>query len=264
MLKHRIITAIFLLAFAVFWLFFTNSTIYSGIALVLALLGFYELINMYKFNLPQKIIAIVIILAIALCLYKLDYDISSYMRIIATGFWCCIVPLILATMPKKFPKIIIVLFGIIIFILAFYTLVVLKASLGSWQLLSIMAIAWIADTGAYFVGRTIGAHKLAPSISPGKSIEGAIGGLVFVLLYLFILKDFSHISYLRNGADVLKFGVLITIVSVMGDLFESWLKRVANVKDSSHILPGHGGIFDRIDSLVAVLAVSYAMLYNLL
>lgn len=264
MLKHRVITAMFLLIFAIIWLFFTNGIIYSGITLFVALVGFYELINMYKFNKLQKISSVLILLAIALSLYSTNYDTSRYIRMITAAFWCVFVPLILATQPKKFSKIVIVIFGIIIFILAFYALVVLKASLGSWQLLSIMAIAWIADTGAYFVGRAIGSHKLAPSISPGKSIEGAIGGLVFVLLYLFILKDFSRITYLRGGADVLRFGLLITIVSIMGDLFESWLKRVSNVKDSGNILPGHGGVFDRIDSLVAVLAVSYAMLYNLL
>lgn len=264
MLKQRIITATVLLAFAILWLFFAKNIFFSGISLFVCVIGFYELISMYKFSIWQKIISILLIITIALGLYYANYDFSNIIRFTATLFWCFLTPLILLLQPRSFSKIVVVFLGFLIFIIAFYALVVLQMALGPWPLLSIMAIAWIADTGAYFVGKGIGKHKLAPNISPGKSIEGAIGGLIFVVLYLFLLKNFTAISYLRDDFAVVKFAVLVTIVSILGDLLESWFKRVSGVKDSSNILPGHGGVFDRIDSLVAVLAVSYAMLYNLL
>ena len=264
MLKQRIVTALILLVFALVWLFFCSDFVFSIISLGVCVIGFYELLEMYKFSVIQKIVALFLIIVIAVAIYGLKCDFSQELRAIATIFWCFLVPVILALQPKSFSKIIIVIFGVIIFILAFYALSILKLSLGGWQLLSIMAIAWIADTGAYFVGRNFGQHKLASNISPGKSVEGAIGGGVLVLLYLFLLKYFAFVSYLHSYTAVIKFTLILVIVSVIGDLFESWLKRVAKVKDSGNILPGHGGVFDRIDSLVAVLAIAYAILYKLL
>ena len=127
-----------------------------------------------------------------------------------------------------------------------------------------MAIARVADTGAYFVGKQFGKHKLAPRISPGKSIEGAIGGLVLVIIYLVILKYFNLADYLITYSMAFKFATILTVISIAGDLFESWLKRVAGVKDSGSILPGHGGVFDRIDSLIAVLAIAFAIIRGML
>lgn len=252
-----------LLVLVLAWLLFVKGIVFSGILLGVCVIGFYELIRMYKFNFHQKFFAIVLFVIIAISIYSTKYDLSHAIRLIATLFWCFYVPLILALQPAKFSKMTITLLGITIFIVAFYAIIVLQESFGSWQLLSIMAVAWIADTGAYFVGRSIGKHKLAPSISPGKSFEGAIAGIIFSIFYLLLLKHFLHVSYLQNNLEVVKFALIVTIISIIGDLFESWLKRVAGVKDSGNILPGHGGVFDRIDSLVAVVAVAYAMLYNL-
>ncbi len=136
-----------------------------------------------------------------------------------------------------------------------------------WSLLMIMAIAWIADTFAYFSGKAFGKRKLAPLISPGKSWEGVYGGTLAVVCYfMFIPKPFSLIpavSSLQNSKAQLLlwagFAVIIAAVSVMGDLLESLLKRQRGIKDSSHMLPGHGGILDRIDSLLAILPVSAAI-----
>ena len=257
-------TAIGLLIIAFVWLFFIKGILFSGMLLGVCVIGFYELISMYKFNLRQKCFALTVIVVIAIGIYYVRYDFSYIIRLMATLFWCFLVPIILALQPKRFSKITITIIGVIVFIGAFYAVIVLREALGSVQLLSIMAVAWIADTGAYFVGRSIGKYKLAPSISPGKSFEGALGGIILVILYLLLLKHFWHVSYLHNNMAVVKFALIVTIISIIGDLFESWLKRVAEVKDSSNILPGHGGVFDRIDSLVAVVAVAYAMLYNLL
>ncbi|GAB3628576.1 Phosphatidate cytidylyltransferase [Pandoraea terrae] len=131
-------------------------------------------------------------------------------------------------------------------------------------LLSVLVIVWIADTGAYFAGRTFGRRKLAPSISPGKSWEGAIGGWLLVMAaaagVLFSgLSAPTIVSHLRDTVGLSAGILLLTLLvafSVVGDLFESQLKRQAGVKDSSHLLPGHGGVLDRIDALLPVLPLA--------
>src|SRR5471030_2487471 len=135
-------------------------------------------------------------------------------------------------------------------------------------LLSVMALVWIADIGAYFSGKAFGKRKLAPSISPGKSWEGAIGGGIAVLAIASIsvllaagqpwLQDtFAFQLQARFGwALALLVLLLIAAASVIGDLFESQLKRRAAIKDSSNLLPGHGGVLDRIDALIPVLPLA--------
>jgi len=117
-----------------------------------------------------------------------------------------------------------------------------------------MALVWLADSGAYFAGRAFGRHKLAARISPGKTWEGVLGGAVAALLGAWLgaywlaergVPDFLHGLFFWLG--------LIAALSVLGDLFESVLKRWAGVKDSSELIPGHGGVLDRIDSLLFAL-----------
>jgi phosphatidate cytidylyltransferase len=121
------------------------------------------------------------------------------------------------------------------------------------QVVLILALVSLADTGAYFAGNAWGRHKLAPSISPGKTREGAVGGLAVALVYAIICGAFvegiAWVPYLFSAA-------LIAVLSIVGDLFESALKRQAGAKDSGTLLPGHGGILDRIDSATATLPVA--------
>jgi phosphatidate cytidylyltransferase len=135
-------------------------------------------------------------------------------------------------------------------------------------LLSVMALVWIADVGAYFSGKAFGKRKLAPSISPGKSWEGAVGGGVAVLALgaLTVLlapaapalaDTFAvRLQAALGWAATLAILALVAAASVVGDLFESMLKRRAGVKDSSNLLPGHGGVLDRIDALIPVLPLA--------
>lgn len=134
----------------------------------------------------------------------------------------------------------------------------------SLYLLSVLAIVWIADIGAYFTGRALGKHKLAPTISPGKSWEGVIGGWIAVIVVAVITAVFWHNTNIFSTRLAVTWGglrmtIVLTIVvaaSVIGDLFESQLKRRAGMKDSSNLLPGHGGVLDRIDSLIPVLPLA--------
>jgi len=121
------------------------------------------------------------------------------------------------------------------------------------EVLLVLLLVWIADTAAYFVGRSWGRRKLAPSISPGKSWEGAIGGLAGAAAYAIICGYFIPVT---AWAAFTAAAVLVAMASIVGDLFESAVKRQAGVKDSGTLLPGHGGILDRIDSATATLPLA--------
>jgi len=146
--------------------------------------------------------------------------------------------------------------GVIVLIPTHLGLVVLR-DLTPDLVLIVVGVVVVADTAAYFSGRRFGKHKLAPSISPGKTWEGAIGAWLAITVYAFLLFFYAP--------DTLQLGCLpqalalfwgLFGLSVLGDLFESTLKRQAGIKDSGNLLPGHGGILDRIDSLTAVLPVA--------
>jgi len=126
-----------------------------------------------------------------------------------------------------------------------------------------LVITWASDIGAYFVGRALGKRKLIPSVSPGKTVAGAVGGLAASMLVAWafargVLVPIASLGFTPWGALV--FGGLVSVAAQVGDLFESLLKREARVKDSSHIIPGHGGILDRFDSLIFVLPLAYLLL----
>lgn len=125
----------------------------------------------------------------------------------------------------------------------------------------LISLIWIADIGAYFVGRKWGKRKLAPTISPGKTVEGLLGGLTGVIVYASMI---GHWVLGYSGWTWLLWVVLVlmtALFSVSGDLFESRLKRRVNVKDSGTILPGHGGVLDRIDSISAAAPVFFVGLH---
>ena len=126
-----------------------------------------------------------------------------------------------------------------------------------------LVVTWASDIGGYFVGRAIGGRKLIPSVSPGKTVAGAVGGLVasMIVAWLYarsVLVPVASLGFSPWGA--LGFGAAISVAAQVGDLFESLLKREGGVKDSSRIIPGHGGILDRVDSLIFVLPVAYLLL----
>jgi phosphatidate cytidylyltransferase len=139
-------------------------------------------------------------------------------------------------------------------------------------LLSAMGVVWVADISAYFCGRAFGQRKLAISISPGKSWEGVYGGVAGVLL-LSVLWIWIESQFNLDSASVFKLlqqrlgwgglllvALLLTALSVVGDLFESLVKRAAGAKDSSRLLPGHGGVLDRVDALLPVLPAALALI----
>lgn len=141
------------------------------------------------------------------------------------------------------------------------------ATAGTALVLLPVLLTWATDIGAYMFGRTFGRKKLIPSISPGKTVEGAVGGLVLAiivcLLYVrFILMPYAQLGLTIQGAVL--FAIVVSVAAQTGDLAESLLKREAGVKDSSRIIPGHGGILDRFDSLLFVMPIAFLLLGRLL
>lgn len=129
---------------------------------------------------------------------------------------------------------------------------------GLYLLLYVFLLVWGADSGAYFAGRALGKHKLAPKVSPGKSWEGAIGGVITSAVIAVIFLKSTPDNVFGREIEIVPFLVLSVVtvaVSILGDLSESMFKRQAGIKDSSNLIPGHGGILDRIDSLTAAVPV---------
>lgn len=177
---------------------------------------------------------------------------------VATLFWLVVgVPaVVMGRLPA--PSLALALCGAIALLGALIAIVSMHAR-SPWLVLAAMAVVWIADTAAYFAGRRFGRRKLAPAISPGKTWEGAYGGIAAVVIYALALWPTATRDgfVLSSGARGLllwvAFAVALAILSIVGDLFESLLKRGAGVKDSGALLPGHGGVLDRVDALLAAM-----------
>ncbi len=127
---------------------------------------------------------------------------------------------------------------------------------GPYSILMLFVSIWVADSSAYFIGRLFGRTPLSPSLSPNKTLEGALGSIIVTALALKYLWVFGELS----AGERMMFGVGMASMAILGDLFESSLKREAGLKDSGFILPGHGGLLDRVDSLLAAAPLAYFLL----
>lgn len=155
------------------------------------------------------------------------------------------------------------LFGILA-LLAAWSSLALMFMMGRGLLLSFLAIIWCADIGAYFAGRALGKRKLAPRVSPGKSWEGAIAGVIAAVVWGAVSMSwegsFANHMFRSWSYAALPWIAFIAMLSIVGDLFESLLKRRAGMKDSSGLLPGHGGVLDRIDAILPTAPLALMLL----
>jgi phosphatidate cytidylyltransferase len=159
------------------------------------------------------------------------------------------------------PKPIQAITGILLLTFTWVAIVsILNKDQGQWLLLVGILIVVLADVGGFVVGKIAGRHKMAPVVSPGKTWEGFAGGLVFQLILIVCLMQFWSEPLSMVNLSVLVFPV--ALYSVIGDLFESMVKRRSGVKDSGAILPGHGGVLDRIDGIMAALPMYALLLYS--
>jgi phosphatidate cytidylyltransferase len=177
-------------------------------------------------------------------------------------FWVCVAPLWLRLRWRPAP-VAAAFAGWLVVWPTWFAFVLLRDA-GPWVLLATAAVVWVADIAAYFAGRRFGKHKLAPAVSPGKTWEGVYGALAGVTVYGIALAvlarstatPLSEIFAPQLGIPAIAAMLLLAVLSVVGDLLESWMKRGAGRKDSSRLLPGHGGILDRIDALTSTLPLA--------
>ena len=187
---------------------------------------------------------------------------ATWAFIIAAAFWIGIAPVWLAKHARPNP-IACAAAGWVVMWPTWFAFIVLRDA-SPWLLLAIAALVWVADIAAYFAGRRFGKRKLAPAVSPGKTWEGVYGALAGVAIYGIVLAivaqarptPISGIFQPAHGVPIVVAMVVLAALSVVGDLLESWMKRGVGMKDSSSLLPGHGGVLDRIDALTSTLPVA--------
>lgn len=265
MLKTRIITAVALLAFIIPALFYLPNLIWALVMLVVVALAAYEWATLsgLKANLASLFTLgfIVLISSHIYVLYAEGFHVFSnkafLLYAIASLFWVLLVPVWVARRFALSSQVIKLCIGLGV-LTAFWMGLVSTKYMNPWLLLIVASVIWLADSAAYFAGKQFGKNKLAPQVSPGKTWEGVIGALFAVAIFAVVLK-LTKVSATWLIVPALCF---IAMVGVYGDLFESLMKRQANMKDSGDILPGHGGILDRVDGLIPALPVAMILLYT--
>jgi len=264
MLKTRIFTAILLIAVFIPALFIPSNMAWAIIMLFVSLLAIYEwgkLINLTQTVLVVYTLGCATLGAIMLgFMDKYGFHWFFYQSLLIFAitliFWLIVVPVLLSKCFVIQNKFILLLLGFLLIAPLWLALVSAKGS-DPWLLLALLSTIWIADTAAYFAGKNFGRQKLAPSISPGKTWEGVIGALLAVTVFGGVLYFSAAISSLV----IFPLLWIVAILGVIGDLFESLIKRQVNKKDSGNLLPGHGGILDRIDGLLPSLPIAVLIIY---
>jgi phosphatidate cytidylyltransferase len=278
MLKTRVITTVVLLSGFIPILLFSPTIILSLVVSIIISLASWEwgrFIWGVQSRLPifYSLMIQALLVLLIYCIEGNNQNIFTLFSDLMLGilwvsmiFWLIVVPFILSKKLQfsiKTNTPLLAIAGVIIFLSDWYAFMLLRDK-GLWVLFSVLMIVWTADIGAYFVGKKMGKNKLAPQLSPGKSIEGAIGGMVFVCILgmvFYWLNMTSNNFFMIIGQHyswivLIPLSIFLAGMSVVGDLFESQLKRISGMKDSSGLLPGHGGVMDRLDALLPVLPIA--------
>ncbi|MDP2825808.1 MAG: phosphatidate cytidylyltransferase [Sulfuritalea sp.] len=267
MLKTRVITALLLVAGLALILFAMPPLAAVLAFAAIAALAAWEWGGLMRQDKPARVMYAFVLLLFCWQLTVAAPQLIPILLAVSVAFWILVVPL---WFRFKWTLAGNDFFGYLIgalVILPTWAAMVALHAVSTWLMLAAMALVWVADISAYFAGRAFGKHKLAPTISPGKTWEGVAGAMVGVMIYGAIVLSFSPLAVLLTdklplAAPLLGLLlILLTAVSVMGDLFESLLKRQAGIKDSSGLLPGHGGVLDRIDALTSTLPLAALILF---
>ncbi|CAN5340517.1 phosphatidate cytidylyltransferase [soil metagenome] len=268
MLRTRVITALVLLAVLLAVLYFNSFPAFAIVTAIFFAAASWESFRLFGNRYP---VVGAIIWTLGFCLIAFTFKSSPFdtktLFALCAAIWLIrLVPSLAMGLPplNGFGNRVLTVIYEIAILGCFVAILSLFAKHSSLYLFSVLAIVWIADIGAYFSGKALGKHKLAPSISPGKSWEGAIGGWLAVLLSGAATTMVAGLSDTFPAKLQLTWGwtgfvacmTAIAAASVVGDLFESQLKRRIDMKDSSNLLPGHGGVLDRIDALIPALPLA--------
>ena len=255
MLKSRIITAVILLLMLLAVLFALPAGWWAAVVLLMVMQGVFEWSRLARLTRAQTFIyaTFTLLLMLSLILFQIPH-IGIYA--VSALLWMIAVPAWMATGLKIENRLLMGIVGWAVLLPTGLAMLDLRAA-SPWLLLLAMSLVWVADIGAYFSGRRFGRHKLAPSISPGKTWEGVAGAMLCTSIYALIIW-YAMGSRLPVPSMLVVLPAVLAWValSVIGDLFESMIKRQAGVKDSGSLLPGHGGLLDRIDALTSTLPLA--------
>jgi phosphatidate cytidylyltransferase len=269
-LKQRVLTALVLVPLLLGCMFLLPNSVWALLMCVPAALAALEWSRLAGYRRSGSLLFTAAVIATCLGFLLLGAFVppltaaaaraAVLLYVLALLFWAIVVPLWLYRGWRAPQPLLLGAVGWIVLVPAWLAIVSLQKT-ASLLLAALLAV-WIADIAAYFAGRRYGRRKLAPQISPGKTWEGVCGALIAISIYgfgvSFLLQPAANIY---DRMVMLIFFVALTVLGIVGDLFESWIKRGAGVKDSGNLLPGHGGMLDRIDSLTA--ALPFAALYFL-
>ncbi|CAM3733954.1 Phosphatidate cytidylyltransferase [Vibrio aerogenes CECT 7868] len=277
-MKQRVITALILAPLVVLGIFKLPLTIFIIALSFITLLGFWEWTQFIdlKYRI-SSLIPPVILGGLSLYLLtpqlSMTHDVSplcSVLLWVGSGWWV-LASYFAMTYPASsrywsHSKWLKQIFGLFTLLPFFWSVVLLRTedmaqdfTYGAKLVLFVCLVVWIADSGAYFAGRFLGKHKMAPRVSPNKTLEGLAGGVFTAVIAAYFLSGWFDIHFTSHSSMFVI--ILCTVIfSVLGDLVESMFKRMSGIKDSSHLIPGHGGVLDRIDSLTAAFPV-FAFLY---
>ncbi len=272
MLKYRLLTAIILIPIVIAALFLLSPANFGLVVIAVCALGAWEWAQFVGWHSQAKRIGLAVVFAAILLAMQFSiFDINQFSSepMILYGLWAGLIwwgiaIILVVTYPASasWGKSVVIrlLFGVLTIIPFYCGMMVLRTVgyqsdtfFGAWWLLYVMLLVWGADSGAYAFGRTIGRNKMAPKVSPGKTWEGLVGGLITAGIISWLFSAFAPIPVMPDY--LLVTSIIVVVVSVFGDLTESMFKRQSGIKDSSHLIPGHGGILDRIDSLTAAIPV---------
>ena len=277
MLRTRVITAVAILVVLIGMLFFASAIAWSLFVLAIALVSCWEWSRLSGLGPRAQPVFLFLSGAAGASLWLLYArdaqgaftSAASTAFILSAAFWIVAAPAWLAKKARPSPGLCAAAGWLVVWPTWFAFVVLRDAS--PWLLLAIAALVWVADIAAYFAGRRFGKRKLSPAISPGKTWEGVYGALAGVAAYGVALSWIAHgrdtpvtaIFADALGLPAIACMLVLVALSVVGDLLESWMKRGAGLKDSSNLLPGHGGILDRIDALTSTLPIAGLILFVL-
>lgn len=256
MLKQRIITALVLAPLALTGVFLLPLTGFGYFIAVIIMLAAWEWANLSGFEQTPVRLAYTATVGI-LC--GLSIFLPPFLILGVAAVWW----LVALVLVKQYPvsgrllqsKPLRLVMGLLTLVPAWFALYELKQmSDSAWLIVSLLVMVWSADCGAYFAGKRFGKVKLIERVSPKKTLEGVVGGVLFAMLVSSLVALLPGVSFFQ-GTSLLLLTILTVLVSVLGDLWESVLKRERGLKDSGNLLPGHGGVLDRIDSLTAAIPV---------
>jgi len=262
MLWQRVLTALVLVPLVVAGILYMDTEVLAAVLGVIVLLGAYEMGRLANLRSRFALAGYTLIVAAALWpawRFLLAGDVTV-MQWIMAAWWLVTTVLLVARrselQPVETPRPAILLLGGVVLLTAWVSITLLHATgpRGPALMLFLFMLIWVADSGAYFAGRAFGKRKLSPFVSPGKTWAGAAGAAIGAVASALVLAASGAAGHPPLLA-LIALSVLVTAVSVGGDLWESRLKREAGVKDSGNLLPGHGGVLDRVDSLLAAAPV---------